>query len=158
MRTLTLALVLVSIATSAGAVSRRDTQALESLYKRSLDLTQSITSAEGGGVSQLNASGDPRALDCLETLREAAAEVSDQVMDVKDVADLAAGLRGARDRRRGAAATRAATARALEVLPVESRQVNQTAGLCLTQAQVQQSARDEAALITEVTAALKHLP
>jgi hypothetical protein len=158
MRTLTLALVLLSIATSAGAVSRRDAHALEALYQRSLDLTQSITTAEGGGVSQLNASGDPQALDCLETLREAAAEVSDQVMDVKDVAGLAATLHGARDRRLGAAATHAATARALDVLPVESRQVSQTAGLCLTQTSVQQSARDGQALITDVTAALKHLP
>jgi len=151
------ALLVAVAATDAGAASRRDAAVLQGLYQRSLDLSQALTEAESGGVSQLNASGDPQALDCLETLREAASEVSDQLLDVRDVASLAAGLHGARDRRQGAAATRAAAGRALDVLPAEARQVNQTAGLCLTQATVQQKARDEAKLIDDATAALQPL-
>jgi hypothetical protein len=136
-------------APGAQAVTRRDAQAIDSLYDRSLDLTQSLTQAVGGGVAQLNATGDAQTLDCVDTLREAASEVSGQLMDVDDVAALAAGLRRAPDRRRGAAATGRAIARALGVLPAEARQVNQTAGLCLTQTLVQNKARDQLQLIND---------
>jgi hypothetical protein len=149
-----LALALAAVS-NAEAVTHRDAHALGDLYKRALDLSQSLTEAESGGVSQLNAGGDAQALDCLETLREASGEVADQLMDVKDVASLAAGLHGARDRRHGDAATRAAVARALEVLPVEQKQITQTAGLCLSQAVVQQKARDASLLIADATTALQ---
>jgi hypothetical protein len=153
------ALIFGAIAWSPGAqaTTHRDAQAMATLYQRSLDLTQALTDAVGGGVSQLNATGDAQSLDCLETLREAASEVSDRLMDVRDVAALSSRLHRLADRRLGSAAASAAAARALEVLPAESRQVNQTAGLCLTQAQVQQRARDELLLINDATSALERL-
>lgn len=141
----------------AVAVTRHDARAVQALYKRSLDLTQTLTDAVGGGVSQLNATGDAQTLDCLDTLREAVAQVSNQLMDVQDVASLAAALRQAPDRRSGAAAARKSAARALDVLPVEARQINATASLCLTQTLVQQRARDGLLLINDATPALKRL-
>jgi len=141
----------------AAAVTRSDARAVQALYKRSLDLSQALTDALGGGVSQLNATGDAQTLDCLDTLREAASEVSDQLMDVQDVSALAASLHRAADRRAGAVAARKAAARALEVLPVEAKQINATASLCLTQTLVQQKARDGLQLIDDATPALKRL-
>ncbi|HUO11666.1 MAG TPA: hypothetical protein VMU37_02825 [Caulobacteraceae bacterium] len=150
-------IVLAIAATPAAAVTRQDARALQALYKRSLDLTQELTDAVGGGVSQLNATGDAQTLDCLDTLREAAGDVSDQLMDVRDVSSLAASLRHAPERRAGRIASRKAAARALEVLPVEARQINQTASLCLTQTVVQQKARDGLTLINDATPVLRRL-
>ncbi|HTX48955.1 MAG TPA: hypothetical protein VME40_06140 [Caulobacteraceae bacterium] len=152
-----LGLAALALPTPASAVTRHDARAVQALYKRSLDLTQALTDAVGGGVSQLNATGDAQTLDCLDTLREAASEVSDQLMDVQDVATLAASLRHAPDRRYGVVAARKAAARALDVLPVEAKQINATASLCLTQTLVQQKARDGLLLIDDATPALKRL-
>jgi hypothetical protein len=152
-----LLLAALTLPAPAAAVTRHDARAIQALYKRSLDLTQALTDAVGGGVSQLNATGDAQTLDCLDTLREAASEVSDQLMDVQDVASLAASLRHAPDRRSGAVAARKAAVRALDVLPVEAKQINATASLCLTQTIVQQKARDGLLLIDDATPALKRL-
>jgi len=155
---LALATALVAgLATPGLATTRHDARAVQGLYQRSLDLTQALTDAASAGVSQLNAGGDAQTLDCLDTLREAANDVSDQLLDVQDVATLSASLHQGRDRRLGAAATRKAAARALEVLPVEARQINQTASLCLTQVVVQQKARDGLTLINDATPVLKTL-
>jgi hypothetical protein len=43
------------------------------------------------------------------------------------------------------------------VLPVEAKQINATASLCLTQTIVQQKARDGLLLIDDATPALKRL-
>jgi hypothetical protein len=153
-----LALALVAavvLAPAANALQRRDVRVLDGVYKRSLDLTQSLTEAASGGVSQVNAGGDAQALDCLETLREAANQVSDQLMDVRDVARLAASLHRGPDRKLGAAAARHAAAGALQVLPVEGRQMSATASLCPSQATVQQKAHEGLALISDATVALK---
>ncbi|HXQ09883.1 MAG TPA: hypothetical protein VN805_02670 [Caulobacteraceae bacterium] len=141
----------------AGAVSHNRAQALDRLYQRSLDLAEELTKTVGAGVAQLNASGDAQSLDCLETLRDAASETSDQLLDVRDVAALAAGLTLKADRRAGTAATRRSAAQALSVLPAEARQVSRTADLCRSQADVQQRAKAELALIDDATAALTQL-
>jgi hypothetical protein len=138
----------------AGAVSHNRAQALDLLYQRSLDLTEGLTKAVGAGVAQLSASGDAQSLDCLETLRDAASETSDQLLDVRDVAALAAALTFKADRRTGTAAMRRSAAQALSVLPAEARQVSQTAALCQSQAGVQEQAKAELALIEDATAAL----
>jgi hypothetical protein len=151
------AAALVLVAGDAQALQRPGVRALDALYQRSLDLTQSLTEAAAGGAAQLNASGDSQALDCLETLREAASEVSGQLMDVRDVASLAASLHRGADRRLGVAATRRAVAGALTVLPVERRQVTQTASLCSAQAAVGPKAADATKLIDDATAALEKL-
>ena len=85
------------------------------------------------------------------------AQVSDQLMDVRDVASLAASLQRGPDRRRGAAATRRAAASAVTVLDVEGKQVSRPASLCGSQANVQQFAKDELQLIDDAAAALKAL-
>jgi hypothetical protein len=136
----------------AGAVSHDRAQALDLLYQRSLDLTEDLTNAVGAGVAQLNASGDAQSLDCLESLRDAASETSDQLLDVRDVAALAASLKLKADRSAGTAATRRSSAQALSVLPAEARQVSQTAALCQSQAGVQAKAERE--LIEDATALL----
>jgi hypothetical protein len=151
------ALLIAGAAPGAQALSRRDVASLDALYNRSQDLTQSLTEAASAGVSQLNSGGDAQALDCLESLRDAAGQVSDQLMDVRDVASLAASLRRGPDRRLGLAATRRAAAGALAALPAERRQIGQTASLCLSQTAVQQQARDALLLINDATAALGKL-
>jgi hypothetical protein len=151
------ALLIAGVASDALALSRRDVASLDALYKRSRDLTQSLTEAASAGVSQLNAGGDGQALDCLESLRDAAGQVSDRLMDVRDVASLAASLHRGPDRRLGLAASRRTAASALAVLPAERRQIGQTASLCFTQTAVQQHARDALQLIDDATAALGRL-
>jgi len=149
------ALATALAAPAAQALRRSDVRALDGLYTRSQTLAQSLTEAASGGVSQVNAGGDAAALDCLETLREAANQVSDQLMDVRDVGHLAVSLHQGADRKLGAAATRRAAAGALVVLPVEARQITATAALCPQQAVVQQQAGAGLQLISEATTALK---
>jgi hypothetical protein len=149
------ALATTIAAPAAQALHRSDVRALDGLYSRSQSLTQSLTQAASGGVSQVNAGGDAAALDCLETLSEAANQVSDQLMDVRDVGHLAVSLHKGPDRKLGAAATRRAAAGALVVLPVEARQITATASLCPQQATVQQQAQAGLQLITDATTALK---
>lgn len=154
------AAVLVVTAAAAGgaqAVQHRDVRALDSLLKRAQDQTSALTFAESGGVAQASAGGDAQALDCLETLREASNQVADQLQDVDDVAAEAASLHRLDDRRLGSAATARSVARALEILPVEAKQANQTAGLCLAQTDIQVKAKDEVQLIDDATAALERL-
>jgi hypothetical protein len=150
------AAALVAAAAAAGgaqAVQHRDVRTLDDLLKRAQDQTSALTAA----VSQASAGGDAQALDCLETLREASNQVTDQLQDVDDVAAEAASLHRLDDRRFGSAATGRAVARALTILPVETKQANQTAGLCLAQADVQARAKDLTQLIEDVTAALEQL-
>jgi hypothetical protein len=147
----------VATAPGAQAVQLPDVQAVQALYKRSSDLTQALTQAIGGGASQLGATGDPQALDCAETLREASNQVSDQLMDLVDVTTIAANMHGGQDRRFAASMTRKAAARAQGILAVESRQVNQTAALCLTQAPVQTMAHDQIQFINDASAELGRL-
>ena len=151
------ALLIAGLAPSAQAMSRRDVRSLDALYKRSQDLSQSLTEGASAGAAQFNAGGDAAALDCLESLRDAAGQVSDQLMDARDVASLAASLHRGPDRRLGLAAARRSAAGALAVLPAVRRQIEQTASLCLTQTAVQQHARDALLLIDEATAALGKL-
>jgi hypothetical protein len=151
------ALLIAGTAPSAQAMSRRDVRSLDALYKRSQDLGQSLTEAASAGANQLSAGGDAAALDCLESLRDAAGQVSDQLMDVRDVASLAASLHRGPDRRLGLAATRRAASGALAVLPAERRQISQTASLCLSQTAVQQQARDALLLINDAAAELGKL-
>jgi hypothetical protein len=144
-------------AASAATVQARDVKALDALHKRSFDLTQALTESEGGGVTQLNATGDPQTLDCIETLREASNQVTDQLMDVDDVAAVARRMKHPTDRGIAAAHTARAVGRALNILPVEARQVNQTAGLCLTQSGVQDKAREQLQLINDAIGQLQAL-
>ena len=139
------------------ALQKRDAKVIDALYQRSLDVTQQVTAAAAGASAQLSGGGGEAALDCLEPLRDAAAQVSDQLMDVRDVASLAASLQRGHDRRRGAAATRHAATSALAVLDVEGKQVSRTASLCASQASVQSLAKDELQLIDDAAAALKAL-
>ena len=132
-------------------------RSIDALYQRSLDLTQQVTAAAAGASAQLSGGGGEAALDCLEPLRDAAGQVSDQLMDVRDVASLAASLQRGPDRRRGAAATHRAATSALAVLDVEGKQVSRTASLCASQASVQSLAKDELQLIDDAAAALKAL-
>lgn len=151
------ALTLATLAaTGAQAVQHRDVRTLDILLKRAQDETQNLTSAESSGVAQAKAGG-AQGLDCLETLREAANQVADQLQDVDDVAGEAASLRRLDDRRLGSAAAARAAARALEVLPVEAKQANQTAGLCLGQPQIQGKAGDLTRLVDDANAALQRL-
>jgi hypothetical protein len=152
---LLLAVLATATAPAAQALHRGDVRTLDGLYGRSQTLTQSLSEAASGAASQLNAGGDAAALDCLETLREAANQVSDQLMDVRDVAHLAVSLHKGPDRKLGAAAARRAAAGALVVLPAEARQITATASLCPQQAAVQQQAQAGLQLITDATAALK---
>src|ERR1700722_4740591 len=76
----TAALLIAAAASSAEALQRRDVSRLDTLYKRSQDLSQSLTEAASAGVSQLNATGDAQTLDCLQSLQSAASQVSDQLM------------------------------------------------------------------------------
>jgi hypothetical protein len=147
----------LAAAPEALALQKRDAKAVDALYQRSLDLTQQVTAAAANASAQLSGGGGEAALDCLEPLRDAAAQVSDQLIDVRDVASLAASLQRGPDRRRGAAATRRAAASALAVLEVEGKQVSRTASLCASQPGVQQLAKDELQLIDDATAALKQL-
>jgi hypothetical protein len=142
---------------SAANVQARDVKALDALYTRAFDLTQALTESEGGGVSQLNTTGDAQTLDCIETLREASNQVTDQLMDVDDVAALARRMKQPADRKAAAAQTAKSVTRALDILPVEARQVNQTAGLCLTQPLVQDKSRDQLQLINDAIARLQAL-
>jgi hypothetical protein len=141
----------------AGATGRGQARALDGLYQRSLASTQDLTNAVGAAVAQLNAGGDAQALDCLETLRDAASETTGQLLDVRDVASLSASLKTKADRRLGTAAVRRAAGRALAVLPAEAAQVSQTAQLCPAQAVVQAKAKGELDLIGDATAALDRL-
>jgi hypothetical protein len=141
-------------APDALALQKRDAKAIDALYQRSLDLTQQVTAAAAGASAQLSGGGGEAALDCLEPLRDAAGQVSDQLMDVRDVASLAASLQRGPDRRRGAAATRRAATSALAVLDVEGKQVSRTASLCASQAGVQALAKDESQLIDDATVTL----
>ena len=144
-------------AQDATALQKRDAKAIDALYQRSADLTQQITSAAATAAAQLSGGGDSAALDCLEQLRDAATQVSDQLMDVRDVTSLAVSLRRGADRRRGAAATHRAATSALTVLDVEGKQVSRTASLCAAQTGVQPLAKDALQLIDEATVALKKL-
>jgi hypothetical protein len=147
----------LAVAPEASALQQRDAKAVDALYQRSADLTQQVTAAAATAASQLNSGGDAAALDCLEPLRDAASQVSDQLMDVRDVTSLAASLHRGTDRRRGAAAAHRAAASALAVLDVEGKQVSRTASLCAAQASVQPVAKAELQLIDDATAALKKL-
>lgn len=147
----------LAIAPDAVALSRRDAKAIDALYQRSADLTQRATSAAASAATQLNNGGDATALDCLEPLRDAASQVSDRLLDVRDVARLAASLQRGADRRRGAAAAHRAAVSALAVLDVEGKQVSRTASLCAAQASVQPLATHQLQLIADATAALKKL-
>jgi len=147
----------LAVAPDALALQKRDAKAVDALYQRSLDLTQQVTAAAAGASAQLSGGGGEAALDCLEPLRDAAAQVSDQLMDMRDLASLAASLQRGPDRRRGAAATHRAATSALAVLDVEGKQVSRTASLCGSQASVQPLAKDELQLIDDATAALKLL-
>jgi hypothetical protein len=141
----------------AGATGRSQARALSALYLRSQASAQSLTDAVGAAAAQLNAGGDAQALDCLETLRDAASETTGQLLDVRDVASLAASLKTKADRQLGTGAVRRAAARALAVLPAESAQVSQTAQLCAAQAVVQAKAKAELELIGDATAVLGRL-
>jgi hypothetical protein len=147
----------LAAAPHALALQKRDAKAVDALYQRSLGLAQQVTAAAAGASAQLSGAGGEAALDCLEPLRDAASQVSDQLMDVRDVASLAASLQRGPDRRRGAAASRRAAASALAVLTVEGEQVSRTASLCALQAGVQPLAKDELQLIDDAAAALKKL-
>ena len=144
-------------APNATALQKQDAKTIDALYQRSADLTQKITSAAATAAAQLSGGGDAAALDCLEPLRDAASQVSDQLMDVRDVTSLAASLHRGVDRRRGSAASHRAAASALTVLDVEGKQVSRTASLCAAQTSVQPLAKDALQLIDDATVALKQL-
>ena len=148
---------MLALAPDALALQKRDAKAIDALYQRSTDLAQQITSAAATAAAQLSGGGDSAALDCLEPLRDAAGQVSDQLMDVRDVTSLAASLHRGADRRRGSAASHRAAARALTVLDVEGKQVSHTASLCVAQASVQPLAKDALQLIDDATVALNKL-
>jgi|HubBroStandDraft_1064217.scaffolds.fasta_scaffold199409_2 hypothetical protein len=136
----------------AQALQRADVHALDALLQRALDLSQSLTEAAG---AQLKTGGESADLACLETLRDAAGQVSDQLKDVRDVTDLATRLRGPVDRWRGIASVRRAAAGALAVLPIEARQTDQTAKLCGPDAGARAKLLD--ALIGDATTELTQL-
>ncbi len=147
----------LAVAPNATALQKRDAKAIDALYQRSADLTQQVTSAAATAAARLSGGGDAAALDCLEPLRDAASQVSDQLMDVRDVTSLAASLHRDADRRRGAAAVRRSVAGALTVLEVEGKQVSRTASLCAAQTSVQPLAKAALQLIDDASAQLKKL-
>ena len=151
------AAIVLALAPDAMALRKRDATAIDALYQRSADLTQQATSAAASAAAQLSSGGDATTLDCLEPLRDAASQVSDQLLDVRDVTSLATGLHRGADRHRGAAAAHRAAASALTVLDVEGKQVSRTASLCAAQASVQPLAKAELQLIDDATTALKKL-